>query len=79
MKTKQPSFFDVVLPRVAHIQTALPSKDCPKCKRRMYLARHFSEWTCEKCDLGIPFTEEEIKLVNKYEKAHHLHKTGRKK
>jgi ribosomal protein L37AE/L43A len=71
-------FLNIVLPKVADIQT-IKQKSCPKCKRRMYLARHFSMWTCEKCDIEIAFTKEEIKLVNKYERKMGLSQTGKGK
>ena len=71
----KPTFFDVVFTKVASIQE-IQRKNCPNCKRRMYLARHFSMWTCEKCDITIDFTKEEIERVNKFEEFYGLSKTG---
>jgi ribosomal protein S27AE len=70
-------FFDTVLPMVASIQE-IKRKTCPKCGKRMYLARWFSMWTCENCDTCIDFTDEERKLVDKFEQHYRLTKTRRR-
>lgn len=71
------TLFDEVMPRVATIQE-IKRKFCPKCHKQMYLARWFSMWTCTRCDIAVPFSKNEIELVNKFERHYRLSETGRK-